>query len=181
MKKIFLAIAVLLATTTVDAQFTSASLQASGLTCSMCSKAVKVALEEVPFVEKVQVDIKNQRYNLAFKTGVPIEIDALNKAVVDAGFSIAGLNVTGNVDNIRAEKDSHVSIGGQTFHFLNGKGQVLTGPKTFTVVDKSFVSAKEFKKYSSASKMQCVQSGRAEACCTKDGIAAQERVYHVII
>jgi copper chaperone CopZ len=49
------------------AQFSKASLQASGLTCSMCSKAVKNALEKVDFVEKIQVDIKNQQYNLEFK------------------------------------------------------------------------------------------------------------------
>ena len=33
-------------------QVSKVSLQASGLTCSMCSKAVKSALEEVGFVEK---------------------------------------------------------------------------------------------------------------------------------
>ncbi len=181
MKKIFLAITIVMAAISAEAQFTSASLQASGLTCSMCSKAVKVALEEVAFVEKVQVDIKSQRYNLTFKNGAPVEIDALNKAVVDAGFSVASLNVTGNLDNVRAEKDGHVSIGGQAFHFLNGKGQVLSGAKTFTVVDKGFLSAKEFKKYTGTAKMECVQSGKAEACCTMEGIAADQRVYHVII
>src|SRR5688500_9015191 len=52
---------------TSQAQFNKAVLQASGLTCSMCSKAVKVALEEVSFVEKVMVDIKKQQYNLTFR------------------------------------------------------------------------------------------------------------------
>ena len=48
-------------------QFSKASLQASGLTCSMCSKAVKVALEKVPFVQEVKVNIKSQEYAVVFK------------------------------------------------------------------------------------------------------------------
>ncbi len=67
------------------AQFSKASLQASGLTCSMCSKAVKIALEKVSFVDKVQVDIKNQQYNLTFKEG-RVDFDVLSKAVEDGRF-----------------------------------------------------------------------------------------------
>lgn len=77
-----------------QAQFSKVSLQASGLTCSMCSKAVKNALEKVPFVEKVMVDIKNQQYNLSFKEGAVLDFDALSKAVEDAGFSVASMKVT---------------------------------------------------------------------------------------
>jgi copper chaperone CopZ len=64
-----------------QAQFSKTSLQASGLTCSMCSKAVKNALEKVDFVEKIQVDIKNQQYNLEFKKDAVVNFDALSKAV----------------------------------------------------------------------------------------------------
>src|SRR5688572_3637355 len=91
-------------------QVTKVSLQASGLTCSMCSKAVKTALEEVSFVEKVQVDIKSQKYNLTFKEGTHVEIDDLGKAVEDAGFSVASLVVTANVNSVTLEKDNHLKI-----------------------------------------------------------------------
>jgi len=164
-----------------DAQFSKASLQASGLTCSMCSKAVKSALEGVDFVEKVQVDIKNQQYNLTFRPNRAISFDALKKAVDDAGFSVASLKVTVDVNNITVEKDKHFLLGEQYFHFLNGAGKQLNGAATFSIVDKGFVSAKEFKKWSNASKMECVQTGKADACCAKDAVATQTRIYHVII
>jgi copper chaperone CopZ len=85
----------------VNAQFSKASLQASGLTCSMCSKAVKNAIETVPSVEKVMVDIKNQQYNITFKSDAVINFDELSKAVEDAGFSVAALKVTANVSDIK--------------------------------------------------------------------------------
>jgi len=164
-----------------NAQFSKASLQASGLTCSMCSKAVKVALEEVPFVEKVQVDIKNQQYNLTFKSGAAVNFDALSKAVQDAGFSVASLKVNVDLDNVTIEKDKHFELGGKYFHFLNAAGKQLNGTTTLSIVDKSFVSAKEFKKWSSASKLTCVQTGKAAACCAKENVADPARIYHVVI
>ena len=163
------------------AQINKVSLQASGLTCSMCSKAVKTALEEVSFVEKVQVDIKNQLYNLSFKEGSKVDFDALNKAVTDAGFSVAAMKVTATVPASKLEKDEHLKIGDQTFHFLNASNQNVEGQVSFSVVDKGFVTAKEFKKYAAMSKMACVQTGRMAKCCATEGTAENSRIYHVII
>lgn len=180
MKKLFVAI-LLFWGFAAQAQFKSASLQASGLTCSLCSKAVKVALEEVPFIENVQVDIKNQQYNLTFKPSGTLDFDALGKAVEDAGFSVASLKVTAAVHNLQVQKDDHVVIGGKTFHFLTTKGQVLNGDVTFSLVDKSFVSAKDFRKYAALTQMECVQTGRMATCCAAENAQDAPRIFHVII
>src|SRR5215510_4580050 len=100
MKKILMMLIVMVAFFTMNAQFSKASLQASGLTCSMCSKAVKVALEKVSFVQEVKVNIKNQEYAIAFKENSKADFDELKKAVEDAGFSVASLKVTGNFSNL---------------------------------------------------------------------------------
>jgi copper chaperone CopZ len=180
MKALLFACLVVLGLST-KAQVTKVSLQASGLTCSMCSKAVKNALEKVAFVNKVQVDIKNQQYNISFKENEKVDLDALSKAVEDAGFSVAKFMVTAHVEDIIAEKDHHVKIGDAYFHFLNAADQHLSGETNFTIVDKNFVSAKEFKKYSSLTKMPCMQTGRAAKCCTSDAVPEQARIYHAII
>ena len=164
-----------------SAQITRVSLTASGLTCSMCSKAVKTALEGVYFVEKVQVDIKNQKYNLSFKEGSHIEIDELGKAVEDAGFSVASLVVSATVGNTLLEKDNHIKIGNSYFHFLNASGQQLNGSTNFTIVDRKFVSEKEFKKFSGLTKMKCVETGKSEPCCTSDNLEKNTRIYHAIL
>ena len=181
MKKLLFIFLVLVLGASAQAQVTNVSLQASGLTCSMCSKAVMLALQKVPFVDKVQVDIKNQRYNLTFKNSTAVDFDALAKAVEDAGFSVAKFNVVATVPDMQLQKDTHVKIGDQYFHFLNAKNQHVNGKTTFTIVDKSFVSAKDFKKQSALSTMPCVLTGRAESCCQKDGVSGQTRVYHAII
>lgn len=181
MKKFFSVYVFFLFALGSSAQFTTGSLKASGLTCAMCTKAVNVALEKVPFVKEVKVNIKDQEYKLVFKEENNIDFDALSKAVEDAGFSVASLKVTGKFSGVVAEKDKHAEINGINLHFLNGNKEELNGEKTVTIVDRNFLSSKEFKKHTSASKHPCVQNGKADDCCTKDGIKENARVYHVII
>ncbi|RYY39447.1 MAG: copper chaperone [Chitinophagaceae bacterium] len=180
MKAIYAIVLCLLLGSAAQAQVTGVSLQASGLTCSMCSKAVKNALEKVAFVDKVQVDIKNQQYNLTFKAGQTVDFDALSAAVEDAGFAVATLKVTAQLPTpATLQKDEHLQIGGQTFHFLNAASQSVAGTVSFQLVDKSFVPAKEYRKWTAKSTMACVRTGRMAACCTRG--AAEARIYHVII
>ena len=181
MKKLFLIVLIVFAGFSPEAQFTRATLQATGLTCAMCSNAINKALLEVPFVESVKSDIKNSAFNIVFKQGQEVKIDALKKAVEDAGFSVGNLKMTGNFQELKIENDKHVEIGREVFHFLNVSNQVLNGEATITVVDKNFLTAKQFKKFSNTTKMACVQSGKAASCCLKDGVPAETRVYHVTI
>jgi copper chaperone CopZ len=181
MKKVFFIVLITVTGLASQAQFTKASLQATGLTCAMCSNAINKALLQVPFVESVKADIKNSAFNMVFKQGQKVDIDALRKAVDDAGFSVGSLKMTGNFKEVKVENDKHVEIGETIFHFLNTSDQVLDGEKTITVVDRNFLTAKQFKKFSSATKMSCVLTGKAAACCLKDGVAADARIYHVTI
>ena len=181
MKKLLLILITALSAVSSDAQFSKATLQATGLTCAMCSNAINKALQNVSFVESVKSDIKNSAFSIVFKANTPVDIDAIKNAVEDAGFSVGSLKMTGNFNEVKVEKDHHVKIGTGNFHFLNVNNQVLNGEQTFTVVDRNFVTEKQFKKYSTATKMSCLQTGKAASCCVKDGIAADERVYHVTI
>lgn len=170
MKKILFAIIILMAFS-ADAQITGAKLRASGLTCAMCSKAVYKALSAVPSVEKVTPDIQGSSYGIQFKKDAQPDLDALGKAVVDAGFSVARLDVTAKFQSAKVENNAHVTLDNQTFHFLTAPSQVLNGEKTVQVVDKSFVPEKEARKYEKLTTLKCYASG------TMDG----RRVYHVTL
>ena len=181
MKKLLLLIMIAIQAISADAQFSKAKLQATGLTCAMCSNAINKALQAVPFIESVKSDIKNSAFNIVFKADQEISIDALKDAVEDAGFSIGSLQLTGNFQEVKIEKDKHLQIGNYYFHFLNGGSQTLNGEATIKVTDKNFVTAKEFKKISGQTKMSCLQTGKTASCCTKEGIPAETRIYHVTI
>src|SRR5258706_6972643 len=181
MKKIFLIIMVFTLVLQLQAQFTKATLQATGLTCAMCSNAINKALQKVSFVESVKSDIKNSAFNILFKQNANVDIDALKNAVEDAGFSVGSLKLSASFNEIKIANDQHVQIGDKQFCFLNVNNQTLNGEATITVVDKNFVTAKEFKKISSSTKMNCLQTGKASSCCGIEGASANTRIYHVTI
>jgi copper chaperone CopZ len=181
MKKLLLLTVIALSALWSQAQFTKATLQATGLTCAMCSNAINKALQGVSFVESVKADIKNSAFAIVFKAGETVNIDKLKDAVEDAGFSIGSLKMTAVFRDTKIEKDQHTKIGTDNFHFIGAASQVLNGEQTVTIVDKSFLTDKQFKKQSAATKLSCMQTGKAASCCIKDGIGEGERVYHVTI
>lgn len=181
MKKLFIVAAFLLISVLANAQFQSASLTAAGLTCAMCTKAIFNSLEKLPVVEKVEADIKSSQFLITFKKGISVDPDQLKNAVEDAGFSVSRLKVTGEFNNIQIYNDSHVQIGDKTFHFIRANDKTLNGKQTITLVDKSYVTAKEFKKIAGSSNHPCVETGKAEECCVKMGTSHNERIYHVML
>lgn len=73
------------------AEIKKVTLVASGLTCSMCSKAIFKALSSLDFVADVKVDIEQSKYILTFKSGKTVAIDQIKSAVTDAGFGVQSL------------------------------------------------------------------------------------------
>lgn len=162
-------------------QFTQAQLQATGLTCALCSNAINKALLQLPFVSTVKSDIKTSSFAIVFKEGNTVDFDEIKQAVEDAGFSVGKLSVTGKFEAVEVESDTHVRVGTYNFHFVNTQKETLSGERTLILADKGFVSAKDFKKWSARSKHACVQSGRSADCCSIAGISPGERVYHVTL
>ena len=170
MKKLFLFICLFVGVT-ASAQFKSATLQASGLTCAMCSNAINKSLKTLSFVTGVEADIKTSSFVINFKEGADINFDQLRKKVEDAGFSVAKLQIVADFKNVTVQNDQPLTVDGKVLHFLNVKSQQLNGEKTITIVDKNFLSAKEYKKYAGLTKAESFKTGEAKGV----------RVYHVTI
>lgn len=180
MKNIFL-IAAVLSCLTSAAQIKKVSLQASGLTCSMCSNSILKSLKTVDFVDKVDANIKTSTFDIVFKPGKNIDFDQLKNKVEDAGFSVADFRIVMQFDPLLLNKDSHITSAGITFHFLNTINQTFQGEQVIRIIDKGFVSAKEYKKNSKLTALECYKTGIAEPCCIQYGIKKGTRIFHVTI
>jgi len=145
MKKIFL-IAAIFYSVAANSQVTKVTLQASGLTCSLCSNAVNKALKSLDFVDKIDADIKTSSFEITFKDGNKVDFDKLKKKVEDAGFSVAGFTATMHFNNVKIKDNGAVTVGDKTLQFVNVNEQTLSGSKTVKIIDKGFVSSKEYKK-----------------------------------
>ena len=161
------------------AQYKNMTIQAAGLTCSLCSNTINKALQTLPFIESVDTDLKNNLFKVTLKEGSTPDFDLIKQKVEGAGFSVAKLNVDVNFNGEQVSNDTHVNVNGKNLHFVNAKGQKLTGYHNIQIVDKGFLVASEQKKMSKKVTSACYQTGKAGACC--NDMKAGERIFHVSI
>lgn len=162
MKKLLLLLLVIFLGLFAEAQFSKARLQATGLTCALCSNAINKALQKLPFVIAVNADIKNSAFNISFKPGQEVEIAALRKAVEDAGFFVGGLQLTGVFTDMKVGNDDKVRIGKNEVRFLDTEKQTLNGEKTIRILNKEYLTAKDFKKMNAVIRSRLQRSEKEE-------------------
>ena len=107
------------------ANFTSAKLKVTGITCSMCSNTVNKALSSLPFIDKIEVDIEKSVYEITFKPSVKVVIDDIKNKVEGAGFSVGELIADFDFEKLDINKDYHFQFEGNTYHFVDVKNQTL--------------------------------------------------------
>jgi copper chaperone CopZ len=179
--KNYLGILLIFISVGLNAQFKSAKLQALGLTCAMCSNSITKSLKTIPFIETVEVDLKNTSYELKFKDGAEVDFDVIRKKVENAGFSVGNFTVVTNFNNVKIKNDALVMVGGQLFHFVSVKDQMLNGEQKVQIINKFFVPLKESKKYASFSKSELLKTEKAGTEGKILGVDASKRVFNVTI
>lgn len=146
MKKIFLSVVVVMSALIAEAQITKAELTATGLTCSMCSRATYKQLTSIPEVEKVETDLNKTAFILHFKKGSKVNVGDLKSKVEAAGFSVGELLLVFNFKNQPVANNGSFTQDNITYTFMDSKNEVLTGDVKVQVLDKGFVVDKEYKK-----------------------------------
>ncbi len=145
MKKIFLFIAITVSIS-ARAQVNTVSLQASGLTCSMCSNAINKALKTLSFVQMVDADIKTYTFVISFKPNSAVDFDLLRKSVEKAGFTVCSFVANIHFENIQVKNNQTIIFEDKKFLVVNSSDHVLNGIKQVKILDRGFVSPKKFKK-----------------------------------
>jgi len=125
----------------INAQIKSAEVLASGLTCSMCSKAIFKALSQLDFVDTVKVNLNSNTFTVTLKEGNELSPKIFKEKVEKAGFFIGSLILTAKAETV--SKSPYILV--------NDKKIDATEVK-FQVVDKGYVTEKEFKKLSKSYK-----------------------------
>ncbi|WP_091525551.1 heavy-metal-associated domain-containing protein [Paenimyroides ummariense] len=125
----------LLSTMISKAQMSKIELQATGLTCSMCSNAIYKQLETIPGVEKIDTDLNTNTFTVALKEGNALTPRAFKEKVEKAGFFIG---------NFIATTTSDISLQ-SNYIIIDGKPKSQKVTK-FKVLDKGYLTDKEYKK-----------------------------------
>jgi copper chaperone CopZ len=122
------------------------NLQASGLTCAMCSKAIYKAVSAISFVDTVFVNIEASTYDIRFNKEMTPQFDQIAKAVVDAGFSVANLTVMVNFDKQAVDKNGLFTLDGINYKLMGTPPTTLQGSKKMQLIGKQYMLPKDLKK-----------------------------------
>ena len=124
-----------------NAQIVKAEIRATGLTCSMCSNAINKQLKTLPEVVDVAIDLNTNTFTVTLKEGNELSPKVFKDKVEKAGFFIGSLLLTAKPETIT--KSSYILV--------NDKKSNASEVQ-FQVVDKGYVTEKEFKKLSKSYK-----------------------------
>ena len=132
---------VLLASANATAQISKAEIRATGLTCSMCSNAINKQLKSLPEVVNVETDLNTNTFTVTLKEGNTLSPKVFKDKVEKAGFFIGSLILTTKSETIK-----------QGAYVLVNKASSNNTEVQIQVLDKGYVTEKEFKKLSKSFK-----------------------------
>jgi copper chaperone CopZ len=142
MKKIILLIQICCITFLVNAQITKVEIMATGLTCSMCSNAINKQLKTITEVEKVDIDLNKNLFVITLKTDNKLTPKTFKDKVEKAGFFVGSMVLSVNFANQNIEDNKQIN----NYVFIDTKAQTLNGMTKVKVLDKGYVTTKEYKK-----------------------------------
>ena len=156
-------------------QISTADLQVTGLTCSMCSNATQKSLETLNFISSVKPDLNKNIFVLTFRKDANINLDLVRKKVQDAGFSVGGLTASFNFNQVKIDDKGQAVVDGNVYRFVNAKSKTLNGTVKASVVDKNFISSSAFKKQATTANSDAYASGTGVVNGKKT------RIYHLVL
>lgn len=124
-----------------NAQISKAEIRATGLTCSMCSNAINKQLKALPEVALVETDLNTNTFTVTLNENTTTSPSTFKQSVEKAGFFIGSLVITSKTSSVKNVK--YIVVDAKT---------IDSEEVTFQVLDKGYVTEKEYKKLSKSLK-----------------------------
>ncbi|MFN9710156.1 MAG: heavy-metal-associated domain-containing protein [Bacteroidota bacterium] len=144
------------------AQIIRGELQAAGLTCAMCSNAIYKSLKTLKFIREIEVDLNRSSFNFNFKQGEEIDFDAIRKKVEDAGFSVSLFKFNADFSGYDLKDQQEIIFNHSRYCLLNAANLSSPIKGTFNVINRGFLSDKDYRKYAALIKEKGCSSQSAE-------------------
>ena len=134
-----------------NTQIIKAEIRATGLTCSMCSNAINKQLKSMLEVANVETDLNTNTFTVTLNEGNNLSPKSFKDKVENAGFFIGSLIITAKSE----------TIANGSYILMDSNSNKL-GDIKFQVLDKGYVTEKEFKKLSKSNKDVATYSANNE-------------------
>lgn len=129
-----------------NAQISKVEIIATGLTCSMCSNAINKQLKKLPEVEKIETDLNSNTFIIYLKKDNSNTPKTIRENIEKAGFFVGSMIITINFDDQKVTDNLQITNGNLDLFFIDSDSKILNGVTKLKVLNKGFVTAKEYKK-----------------------------------
>ncbi len=116
------------------AQINKVEIRATGLTCAMCSNAIYKQLETITFVDSIHTDLNTNTFTLFLNNQNKLSPKDFKDKVEKAGFFVGSMIL--HYASTFSVNANYIIIAQKTNAINN----------TYKVLDKGYVTAKEYKK-----------------------------------
>jgi len=120
----------------------------NGLTCSMCSRTVEKSLLQLPFIDRVEMNIATTEARILVKENFVISIKDIARSVKDAGFSVRSIRMEMDFKDLRLSEDGTFNSHGLQFKWLGKISSATPGYINLLVIDPPYLPSKERAKWS---------------------------------
>jgi hypothetical protein len=110
-----------------------------------------------------------------------VDPSALRKKVEDAGFSVSKLVLRFEANKQQIENSGFLTLGKFTYHFVQIKRATYDGLININIIDKEYLTAKDYKKKIAGVKEVCYQTPQLEDCKLPNGKESSTHVFHATI
>lgn len=88
MKKLFIIFLLSLSMAAfAEAESTIVEIEVQGMTCAFCADGLHSSLNKLTGVRQAEVSLKQSRARIELEPGQTLDLEALRKAILDAGFT----------------------------------------------------------------------------------------------
>lgn len=140
--KIVYIIICLFVTLSSPAQISKVEIAATGLTCSMCSNAIYKQLKTIRGIDTVMTDLNKNLFIVHIKPNMPLTPQIFREKVEAAGFFIGSMELLMSLPV--TEISDNLKVGQYTF--IDSKAKTETGEIRVRVLNKGYVTTKEYNK-----------------------------------
>jgi copper chaperone CopZ len=145
-----------------NAQIIRVEVGIDGFTCSMCALSVENSIRQLPFVERVEMNLNNSLAYIFFRKKKEISIRKISDKIYDSGFSVRYIHAEYNFQNVTIEDYSIFKSGKDEYHFLGTGKTNLNGTYTIIFLNKRLISKKEYTHWEGWIKDDTRKNGKGE-------------------
>ncbi len=115
------------------------------------------------------MNLQNTEAEIIFKEGYKVDINAIAKSVVDAGFSVRYLKANVHFNQLSITPNYCWIYENNYYQFLKSDNNVLSGIKKITFIGSAFMPKTEYKKWTTS-----LKEAKGKGCET-------EKTYYVTL